>query len=119
MPLKCISDQGPEFGQEFTNMLKQYGIYHATSTSCNPQGNSIKKQIHQAVGNVLRVEVNQVIPTTMHEAKLVIQRDLVRVMNACNCACNGTIGGLSAGILAFHRDIYLDIPLIADILTLQ
>ncbi|CAB9512351.1 hypothetical protein SEMRO_531_G161360.1 [Seminavis robusta] len=40
-------------------------------------------------------------------------------MHACRCASNGTLSNLSSGALAFGRDMYLDIPLIADILTIQ
>ena len=32
-PVKIVTDQGPEFGQEFTDMCQRNGIQHSTSTS--------------------------------------------------------------------------------------
>ena len=40
-------------------------------------------------------------------------------MHACQCASNGMIGSLSSGALAFQQDMFLDIPLIGDIVALQ
>jgi transposase InsO family protein len=48
-PVRIVSDQGPEFGQEFTNMCNRNGITHSTSTSCNPQGNSLIESIHKTM----------------------------------------------------------------------
>ena len=118
-PLKCNSDQGPEFSQEFTDMLEDNGIEHTTSTSRNPQGNSIIERIHQAIGNVLRIVVVAEDPKTVHQATQVINKTLAICMKACRCASNGTLGGYSSGALAFKRDMYMDIPLIADIIALQ
>ena len=42
-PLKIVTDQGPEFGSEFTEMCNANGVTHGTSTSRNPQGNSLIK----------------------------------------------------------------------------
>ena len=118
-PLKCLSDQGPEFQEEFTRMLEKNGIEHSTSTARNPQGNSIVERIHQAIGNVLRIIVATEDPKSVHQAKQVINKTLALTMKACRCATNGTIGGYSAGALAFKRDMLLDIPLVADIITLR
>ena len=118
-PLRCVSDQGPEFGEEFTNMLADNGIKHRFSSARNPQGNSIVERIHQAIGNVLRIQVAAENPKTRYEADRVIHKTLATAMHACRCAANGTLGNISSGAMAFHRDMFLDIPLIADILTLQ
>ena len=40
-------------------------------------------------------------------------------MHACRAAGSSALAYNSPGSLAFHRDMFLDIPLIADILTLQ
>ena len=118
-PMKCVTDGGPEFGQEFVDMIKRSGITYSCVTSRNPQGNSIVERIHQAVGNVLRIVVKDENPRSPAEGRRVIEKTLATAMHACRCATNGTIGNLSAGALAFHRDMFMDIPLIADILTLQ
>jgi hypothetical protein len=40
-------------------------------------------------------------------------------MHACRAASSGALSGLSPGAIVFRRDMHVDIPLIADILTLQ
>ena len=40
-------------------------------------------------------------------------------MHACRCACNSSLGFNSPGALAFSRDMFMDTPLIADILAIQ
>ena len=100
-------------------MLADNGIKHRFSSARNPQGNSIVERIHQAIGNVLRIQVAAENPKTRYEADRVIHKTLATAMHACRCAANGTLGNISSGAMAFHRDMFLDIPLIADILTLQ
>ncbi len=54
-PLAVTSDNGTNFiGGEFTELLRSYGIKHITTTSYNPQGNSIVERIHGFIGNSLR-----------------------------------------------------------------
>ncbi len=118
-PVKIVTDQGPEFSVEFTDMCKKNGIYHSTSTSRNPQGNSLIERIHQTIGQVLRAVVTTKNPKSVHEGKAVIEETLATAMHACRCACTSSLGYNSPGALAFHRDMFLDIPLIADIITLQ
>jgi len=40
-------------------------------------------------------------------------------MHACRCASNESLGHYSPGALVFNRDMLLNIPIIADIVTLQ
>ena len=40
-------------------------------------------------------------------------------MHACRCASNESLGHFSPGSLVFGRDMLLNIPIIADIITLQ
>ena len=118
-PIKVVSDQGPEFGFEFQEMLRRHGIKHSTSSSRNPQGNSMIERIHQAIGQVLRTVVAAKNPKSVEDGKNVIQECLATAMHACRCASNGTLGYHSAGALAFHRDMFLDIPILADMVSLQ
>ena len=67
----------------------------------------------------MHIEVNEQNPHLLYDGKLIIQTALARPIRACCCTLNGTIGRLSAGAMAFHRDMHLDIPLIADILSFQ
>ena len=118
-PKKCITDQGSEFKLEFLQMLRKNDIKHRTSTSRNARGNAMIERIHQAIGNVLRITVQVEDPKTAYEAECVVEKVLATAMHACRCAANGTIGDMPSGVLAFHRDMFMDLPMMADILTLQ
>jgi transposase InsO family protein len=118
-PVRIISDQGPEFGQEFTNMCNRNGITHKTSTSRNPQGNSLIESIHKTIAQVLRVVTAAKNPKSIHEGQQVIHKTLATAMHACRCACSSSLGYNSPGALAFNRDMFLDIPLYADILAIR
>jgi transposase InsO family protein len=118
-PIKCHTDQGSEFVAEFTIMCRKNSIKHTTSTSRNPQGNSLIERIHQSIGQVLRTIVSTENPRTTQEAEQVIENSLATAMHACRCATQSSLGNHSSGAIAFHRDMFLDIPLLADIIYIQ
>jgi transposase InsO family protein len=118
-PQRIISDQGPEFSDEFTQMCESNGIKHSTSTSRNPQGNSLIERIHQTIGQVLRTVVAAKDPKSVHEAQAVIEETLATAMHACRCACSHSLSYNSPGAIAFGRDMFMDIPLIADIIAIR
>ncbi|KAG7345677.1 integrase core domain containing protein [Nitzschia inconspicua] len=83
-PVRCITDNGPEFGQEFRDRLeKNLGIKVRSSTARNPQGNSIVERIHQSVGLILRVITPEENPRSFEDGKRVIRRCLATAMHAC------------------------------------
>ena len=100
-------------------MCKANGIEHSTSTSRNPQGNSLIERIHQTIGQVLRTVLVAKNPKSVAEGNQVVEETLATAMHACRCACSQSLGFNSPGALAFGRDMFLDIPLIADILAIQ
>jgi hypothetical protein len=100
-------------------MCTSNGIIHSTSTSRNPQGNSLIERIHQTIGQVLRTVCASRNPKTKHEAEAVIEETLATAMHACRCACTSALEYNSPGAMAFGRDMFLDIPLIADILAIR
>jgi transposase InsO family protein len=118
-PLKIVSDQGPEFSTEFSAMCKRAGVTHSTSTSRNPQGNSLIERIHQTIGQVLRTVVGAYNPQSVHEGEAVIEATLATAMHACRCVCSESLAYNTPGSLAFARDMFLDIPLVADIMAVQ
>ena len=81
-PQKIVTDGGPEFGQEFTDMCDRLGITVSSSSSRNPQGNSIIEAIHKTIGQVLHIVVRARNPTTVHKAKRVIEETLATAMHA-------------------------------------
>ena len=71
------------------------------------------------MGQVVRTLVAIYWPTTPEEATQLVNRALATAMHACRAASSGALSGLSPGAVIYRRDMHLDIPLIADILTLQ
>ena len=118
-PVKIVTDQGPEFKEEFSEMCRRNGVTHSTSTSRNPQGNSLVESIHKTIGQVLRTVVAAKNPRSVAEGNAVIEETLATAMHACRCACSSSLGHNSPGALAFGRDMFLDIPLIADIMAIR
>ena len=118
-PLKIVTDQGPEFKDEFSQMCAHNGITHSTSTSRNPQGNSLIEVIHKTIGQVLLTVVAAKNPRSVEQGKQVIEETLATAMHACRCATSSSLGNNSPGALAFGWDMFLDIPLIADILAIR
>ena len=100
-------------------MFENNGARHDTSSPRNPQGNSIIERIHQTTGLVLRVVCATRDPKSVHDAEAVIEETLATAMHACRCACSKSLGYNSPGALAFGRDMFLDIPLIADIVAIK
>ena len=118
-PIKVVTDNGPEFGHEFTEMCKKHGIKHDSSTSRNPQGNSLIETIHKTIGQVIRTVVAAKNPKSKVEAERCIREVLGTAMYACRASCSSSLGYNSPGALSFGRDMLLDIPLIADILAVN
>ena len=100
-------------------MCNKNWIKHSTSTSRNPQGNSLIEIIHQTIWQVLRTVTAAKDPKTMSQAELVIEETLATAMHACRSVCSSSLVYNSPGALAFGRDMFLDIPLIADILAIR
>ena len=118
-PTRCIHDGGPEFvGHEFDFMLKNAGISNPKISANTPTANSIIEASHKAIGQNIRTTVHSKLPTTPQEADHLVDEALAIAMHAHRCASNSTLGNYSAGALVFQRDMFLDIPLISDILTL-
>ena len=118
-PTNIVRYQGPEFSTDFSSMCNKNRIKHSTSTSINPQGNSLIERIHQTIGQVLRTVTAAKDPKTVSQAELVIEETLATAMHDCHSVCSSSLGYNSPGNLDFGRDMFLDIPLIADILAIR
>jgi hypothetical protein len=68
---------------------------------------------------VLRTLFASFRPTTRDEAQQLIERALATAMHATRCAAHSSFGRYTPGGLVFRRDMYLDIPLMADILAIS
>ena len=113
-PERCVHDNGGEFvGPEFQELMKRCKIKDVTTTAKNPQANSICERMHQTVGNVLRVLLHGEPPKNTSHAKDFIDEALSIAMHAMRAGVHTTLGS-SPGSLVFNRDMFLNIPLIAD-----
>ena len=113
-PMRCVHDRGGEFiGSNFQWLLNMFSVKDVQSTAKNPQSNSICERMHQTVGNVLRTYLYSNPPQNMSQAKDIIDQALATAMHAMRTTVATTIRS-TPGSLAFGRDMFLNIPLIAD-----
>jgi hypothetical protein len=113
-PTRCVHDKGGEFiGGTFQWLLHSFDIKDVQSTSKNPQSNSICERMHQTVGNVLRVLLYSNPPQNMTQARDIVDQALATAMHAMRVTTASTLGS-TPGALAFSRDMFLNVPLIAD-----
>ena len=118
-PMRCIYDQGPEFmGHDFQSMLNDYDIIHRPCTVKNPQSNAICERLHQTITNALRPLIHAHPPQNVDDAAMLIDTALSTAAYSARAAIHSTLK-ISPGALVFHRDMVLDIPIIADLHLLQ
>ena len=118
-PKRCVHDNGMEFnGHEFQELLTLCSIKDVPTTSRNPQANAICERMHQTVGNVLRTLLYSNPPRTVANAADLVDQALGTAMHAMRSNIHGTLKG-APGALVFGRDMFLDVPLIADWQAIQ
>ena len=118
-PVRCIFDQGPEFiGRDFQDCLRRHSIHRHPTTIKNPQANALCERLHQTVTNALHPLLHAHPPQTPMEANLIIDSALQTAAFSARAAIHSRLK-ISPGALAFHRDMFLDIPLIADMEILR
>jgi hypothetical protein len=69
--------------------------------------------MHQTVGNVLRTLLHGEPPQNIADAKEFVDKALSIAMHAMRAGIHSILGS-SPGSLVFNRDMFLDIPLIAN-----
>ena len=113
-PIRVVHDKGGEFiGSEFQWLLNMFSVKDVQSTSKNPQSNAICERMHQTVGNILRILLHKNPPVNITQARDMIDQALAQAMHATRTTVMTTLGS-TPGSLAFSRDMFLNIPLIAD-----
>ena len=118
-PTRCIHDNGNEFiGVEFQNMLLKYHIKDVPTTIKNPQANAICERMHQTIGNMLRTHLYHFTPHTQQDCDELIELAIASAIFALRATIHTTLG-VTPGSIVFHRDMLLDIPVIADLQALQ
>ena len=119
-PVRCLYDNGPEFrAQEFNFQCLDAGLRARPNTVANPQSNGIIESVHRSIGMVLRTMVQLYPPQTQRDAQNLAERAVATAMHATRCAAHSSLGRYTPGSVVFRRDMYLDIPLMADIITIS
>jgi hypothetical protein len=118
-PMHVIYDQGSEFlGSGFQHVLQRHNIHGRATTVKNPQANAICERLHQTVTNALRPLLYTHPPQNVEEAGLIVDTALQTAAYSARVAIHSTMK-VAPGALAFHRDMLLNIPIIADLELLR
>jgi hypothetical protein len=119
MPQHIINDQGGEFtGYHFQNMCDRNHIRKHPISSKNPQANSVCERMHQTVGNALRTLQTLNPPAGVDDANSLVDAAIAEAMFAHRASYSEATGS-TPGALAFHRDMILDLPIIADLISIR
>lgn len=118
-PFLCCHDNGGEFtGWEFQKLLRDFGVKDVPTTSRNPTANGICERMHQTVGSVLRALVHSDPPRTLKDAQSLVDHALATAGHAVRTNIS-QVTGYSPGALAYHRDMLMDVPLVADLMAIR
>ena len=118
-PNKCKHDNCGEFdGWEFQNLLTQCGVEDKPTTSRNPQANAVCERLHQTVANVLRTTITQNTPQNIEHATAAIDYTLSTTIHVTRCTISRALG-ISPGALVFRKNMFLDLPIISDLIQIQ
>jgi hypothetical protein len=79
----------------------------------NPQSNAVCERMHQRVGNVLRILLHGNPSQNIANSAQYVDEALSIAMHAMQAGVHSTLGS-SPGNLVFNRNMFLNIPLIAD-----
>ena len=119
-PSVCVHDNGSEFiGHDFQFFLTQAGIKSQAVAAHNPQSNGIIERSHATIGLIFRTMISLRPPTNRQEANHLMADSIAQAILAARCVSHGSLNNLSPGAVTFHRDMLLDLPFVADILSLQ
>jgi hypothetical protein len=102
-PQRCVHDP----------LLQNCHIRDVCTTAKNPQSNAVCERMHQTVGNVLRTLLHGNPPQNIANAEQYVDEALSIAMHAMRAGVHTTLGS-SPGNLVFNRDMFLNIPLIAN-----
>jgi hypothetical protein len=100
-------------GPEFITLMQRCNIKDVNTTAKNLQANAICERMHQTVGNILRTLLHGEPAMIISKAKEFIDESLSIAMHAMRLGVHSTVGS-SPGSLVFNRDIFLNIPIVAD-----
>lgn len=119
MPQHIIYDQGTEFtGYHFQQMCDRNHILKHPISTKNPQANAVCERMHQTVGNALRTLQTLNPPHGVNDAMELINVAIAEAMFAHRSSFSEALSS-TPGAIAFHRDMVLNIPVMADLITIR
>jgi hypothetical protein len=104
-------------GVDFQRVLQCFGIKDIPTSVCNPQSNAICECLHQSVGNALHIYLSQDIALNINNIGKIVDSALATALHASRSTIHRNLGMTPAGII-FHRDMFLNIPILTDFNTL-
>jgi hypothetical protein len=99
-------------------MLDEHDIIHRPTAVKNPQANAICERLHQTAANALLVLIHAHPPQNIDNTAFLIDTAPSTAACSARAATHSTLK-ISPGALIFHRDMMLDMPVIADLHLLQ
>ena len=116
---KIVHDNGPKFlSHDFQFLLDYAGIKPTNISSHTPTSNSTIEASHKIIGQVLRTLLLLHNPTDPVQADYILDEAIASAMQALRCIPNTSLGNYSPGMLVFQHDMFLNLLLITDIITL-
>ena len=74
--------------------------------------------MHQSVAQVLRTLWSQHQPQDLAAANQIVDNALATVVFSTRCSVSRALN-MSPGALVFHRDMFLDLPVLANLASIQ
>jgi hypothetical protein len=87
------------------------------TTSRSLQGNAVCERMHQSVANVLCTALPLTPPQNLEQATQLIENALATTVYSTHAAVSRSLG-VSPGNMVFNRDMFIDLPVLADLLTI-
>ena len=116
---KIVHDNGPEFlGHDFQFPLDYAGIKPTNISTHTPTSNSIIEASHKIIRQVLHTLLLLHNPTDPVQADYILDEAVATAMQALRCTPNTSLGNYSPGALLFQCNMFLNLPLITDIVML-
>ena len=80
----------------------------------NPQANAVCERLHQTVANISRTTIVNNPPANIDQTNAAIDFALFTTMHVSRCAVSRALF-ISPGALFFRRDMFLDLPIMIDL----
>ena len=118
-PVYCIYDAGGEFtGYAFQQLLRRWAIHPRPTSVKNPQSNAVCERMHQTVANIIRTLTLSNPPRNIQQARAAVVHALSVAQHAVRTTAHSTLKH-SPGSIIFNRDMFMDIPFVADLILLR